>query len=87
MYFCIFTNYYNCSAKSVYPVLFDTTAVLLMLPEAKDYIDFQELPLSIDDNGCTKVDSERGVPVQVALNWQSNGLEKIEESLAKTLTG
>ena len=87
MYFCIFTNYYDCSAKSVYPVLFDTTAVLLMLPEAKDYIDFEELCLSIDNNGYTKVDNEHGVPVQVALNWQSNGLEKFEESLAKTLTG
>ena len=87
MYFCIFTNYYDCSAKSVYPVLFDTTAVLLMLPEVKDYIDFEKLRLSIDNNGYTKVDNEHGVPVQVALNWQSSGLEKFEESLAKTLIG
>ena len=87
MYFCIFSTHYDCSAKSVYPVLFDTNAVLLMLPEAKDYIEFQELHLSVDDNGYTKIDDEHGVPVQVALNWQSNGLEKFEESLAKTLTG
>ena len=87
MYFCIFARQYECSAKSVYPVLYDTNAVLLMLPEAKDYIEFQELRLTVDDKGYTKVDDEHGVPVQVALNWQSNGLEKFEESLAKTLTG
>jgi inosine-uridine nucleoside N-ribohydrolase len=89
MYFCIFTNQYDCSAKNSnsYPVLYDTNAVLLMLPEAKNYIDFQELRLSVDSRGYTKVDNEHGVPVQVALNWQLNGLENFEESLAKTLTG
>ena len=35
MYFCIFTKCYNCSAKSVYPILFDANAVLLMQPEAR----------------------------------------------------
>lgn len=87
MYFCIFTTQYDCTAKEVYPVLFDTNAVLLMLPEAKDFIDFQELRLSISDKGYTEIDNEHGVPVQVALNWQSKGLEDFEQSLAKVLTG
>ena len=87
MYFCIFTNLYNCSAKTAYPVLYDTNAVLLMLPEAKDFIEFQELRLSVNSTGYTKVDNENGVPVQVALNWKSNGLQNFEESLAKALTG
>lgn len=87
MYFCIFARQYDCTAKQVYPILFDTNAVLLMLPEAKDYIEFQELRLTVDSRGYTDIDNNRGVPVQVALNWKSNGLQNFEESLAKVLTG
>ena len=87
MYFCIFTNQYNCTSKGVYPILFDTNAVLLMEPEAKDFIDFQELRLSVNDKGYTVIDNDHGAAVQVALNWKSNGLESFEEKLAKVLTG
>ena len=87
MYFCIYTDQYDCSAKGVYPVQYDTAAVLLMLPEATVYIDFQELRLVVDDEGYTKVDDRHGVAVQVALNWRTNGLGMFEQSLAKTLTG
>ena len=87
MYFCIFTNQYQCTSKEVYPVLFDTNAVLLMLPLSNDLIDYQDLRLSVDDKGYTNVDNEHGVPVHVALNWQTKGLENFEESLAKVLTG
>ena len=87
MYFCIFTNQYQCTSKEVYPVLFDTNAVLLMLPLAKDLIDFQELRLRVDDRGYTDIDDKNGVPVQVALTWQPNGLQNFEKSLAKVLTG
>ena len=51
-------------------MLFDTNAVLLMLPEAKDYIDFQELRLSVDDKGyMIIIDDEHGLPVPVALTF------------------
>lgn len=87
MYFCIFTEAYNCSSRGEYPVLYDTAAVLLMLPIAKDFIEFQELNLSVNSNGYSVIDNKAGVPVQVAIDWQSNGLSNFEKALALALAG
>ena len=88
IYFCITNSYMNCEFKVTTPVLFDTVATLLTLPNANDFVVFKELNLTITDKGYTVVDNKGGVPTQVALYWQqSDGLNKYRAYLTDSLSG
>jgi inosine-uridine nucleoside N-ribohydrolase len=63
-------------------VLFDTVAVYLAL--SQDLLRMEELPISVGDDGITRIDP-RGKRVQCAMGWKD--LEKFEDFLVGRLTG
>ena len=89
IYFCISNPYMNCRFKVTTPVLYDAVATLLTLPNAKDFVVFNELKLTISNEGYTVINNKTGVPTQVALYWQhmNDGLNKFRTYLTESLSG
>ena len=80
--------YGSCDPKGSPFPLFDTVAVLLMLPNAEEFITFKELNISVTTDGFTKVDDTSGTPTQVALSWNnSSSVELFEEYITEILCG
>ena len=91
IYFCISNSYMNCTFKvpTPGPVLFDTVATLLTLLNAKNFVIFEELNLTISEEGYTVINNKTGVPTQVALYWQhmNEGLNKFRTYMTESLSG
>lgn len=78
--------YGRCDPKGSPFPLFDTVAVLLALSNAKEFITFKELNISVTASGFTKVDDTSGTPTQVALSWKnSSSIELFEEYMTNIL--
>jgi inosine-uridine nucleoside N-ribohydrolase len=63
--------------------LFDTVAVYLALPGAKELVTFETLSIAVTDDGYTRVDPA-GAQMQVATKWTD--LDGFRELLVKILT-
>lgn len=91
IYFCISNPYIDCKFKVTTgtPVLYDTVATLLTLPNAKNFVIFKDLKLTISEEGYTIINNKTGVPTQVALYWQNtnDGLNKFRTYLTESLSG
>ena len=67
LYFCTNkTCQLNVSTRAVW----DSVATLLNLPNANDFLVFQQLNLTVTDDGFTVMDNKDGVPTKVALYWK-----------------
>lgn len=64
-------------------ILFDTVAVYLA--HDTKWLELETLPLSVDDQGMTYIDPERGRPVHCALRWKDEAAFKAH--LIGSLTG
>ena len=63
--------------------LFDTVAVYLALPGAKDLARFETLDVVVTDDGFTRIDP-KGAKMSVAVDWTS--LDGYRDLLVKVLT-
>jgi len=82
-YFCWFKKIsqsggfaYYCDTRS--STLYDTVAILLLLPQHIKFLEMQTHPIIVDiPTGHTLIDREKGKPINVAVNWKDlNGFEK-----------
>lgn len=64
--------------------LFDTVAVYLANPGQKPLLNLELLPISVTDDGVTRIDPQ-GKKLWVATSW--NDLDGFRDLLVKTLTG
>jgi len=77
-----FGYYYDSRSSTLY----DTVAVLLLLSQHTKYLEMQTHPIIVDvSTGHTLIDSEKGKPMNVAVNWKN--LNGFEEFLVSRLIG
>jgi len=75
---------YDCEDRS--STLYDTVAVLLLLPQHIKFLEMQTHPIIVDiPTGHTLIDREKGKPINVAVNWKN--LIGFEKFLASKLIG
>ena len=84
VYFCLYHTDTCKLADDGTPILYDAVATLLTLPVASQYLTYQDLKLSVDDQGYTKVDNA-GSPVKAATNWIDES--KYSDYLVGVLSG
>jgi inosine-uridine nucleoside N-ribohydrolase len=64
--------------------LFDTAAIYLAYSDARPLIELETLPITITDDGLTRIDAA-GRPMSVAITWKD--LDGFHDLLLKTLLG
>ena len=69
---------------TVSSVLFDTVAVYLARPDAKNLLEFETLSIAVTSDGFTKIDPA-GKSMSVATRWKD--LDAFHDLLVKTLLG
>lgn len=91
VYYCSDNPYADrdkqCDFNVSTPVFYDAVATLQALPEASNFLDFQDLNITVNNEGYTVIDDKAGILMQVALYWsENNGLSHYREFLTKTLS-
>lgn len=77
-----------CHLNTATITLPDPVTLLLVLPNTNDYIELEELNLTVTEKGYVKINDTCGIPTQVALYWRENlvGLDMYRKYITTVLS-
>ena len=85
LYFC---SSVDCHLQQHTTPIYDAVATLLTLSSAADFVEFEELNITVTSDGHTVVNNSGGHSAKVALYWKSpDGLDHFRNYLVDTLSG